>query len=450
MKKLLLALPLVAGASWAGTTYYSGAQTESSYNRLLEQLNRSEIVALESKEYNAGFMNSTAVTEVREKKSNDVIMTLKHQINHSPVSVAPDTARFGAANIVTTLVTDDIENEDFLKFLKTFETGEPFVLTTDVAIDGATDSELVINAVDYRDDDKRIETTGAVANFTTTSAGSFAGNINAESFVASEGDITIAKVLDLSTDFNFKKLDEDANSNMFFNADFESSVAELSFVDDSFDDFVSFKGVRYGFNQDLTADEPVVTFGMGVSSIETAKIPLKSANIESTLTGFSVQSMIDNQDFYKDLHKMENPERHFFSEKGIQILRETFVPDTKLSLVINAESVDGDADADVQLWFAGNGSDDGYTGMVTAGDLAKAFSGKANVKADRSAIEATPAGMMLEEPMAQIYLNITDDSVSLDAELEKLLLQVNGQAIPLELMAGEMLQMPLEFALQMM
>ena len=28
MKKLLFALPLLAGASWAGTTYYAGNQTQ--------------------------------------------------------------------------------------------------------------------------------------------------------------------------------------------------------------------------------------------------------------------------------------------------------------------------------------------------------------------------------------------------------------------------------------
>jgi len=33
MRKLLLALPLVAGASWAGTTYYSSSQSEPAYDR---------------------------------------------------------------------------------------------------------------------------------------------------------------------------------------------------------------------------------------------------------------------------------------------------------------------------------------------------------------------------------------------------------------------------------
>jgi len=37
MKKLLLALPVVAGVSWAGTSYYAGVEAESAYDQLLTQ-----------------------------------------------------------------------------------------------------------------------------------------------------------------------------------------------------------------------------------------------------------------------------------------------------------------------------------------------------------------------------------------------------------------------------
>jgi len=41
MNKLLLgALPLVAGASWAGTTLYSGSQSEDAYAQLVQQLDQ--------------------------------------------------------------------------------------------------------------------------------------------------------------------------------------------------------------------------------------------------------------------------------------------------------------------------------------------------------------------------------------------------------------------------
>jgi len=164
MKKLLLALPLVAGAAWAGTTYYSGAQTEAAYNRLLEQLNNSsnKNLVLKSTEYNAGTMESTAVTEVRgtTARGKDVHFFLKHQINHSLVSVAPENPRFGAASIITTLKVDESYSDGAKEFMKSFDTGEPFVATTEVSVDGATTSEIKINALDLSEDDTLIKSSG--------------------------------------------------------------------------------------------------------------------------------------------------------------------------------------------------------------------------------------------------------------------------------------------------
>ena len=118
MKNLLLALPLIAGVSWAGTTLYSGAQTQPAYNRLLAQLNNSKILAVKSVEYEAGFTSSTAITEVRLNNSKtDERVYLQHKISHSPVSMVPENARFGAAKIVTTLMVDKFEDEDTKAFL---------------------------------------------------------------------------------------------------------------------------------------------------------------------------------------------------------------------------------------------------------------------------------------------------------------------------------------------
>jgi len=120
---------LIAGASWAGTTYYSGAQTEAAYTRLLEQINTNEAFVVESTEYKAGIMESTAITQVRasEASGQDIQFSLKHQINHSLVSVAPENPRFGAASIITTLLVDENYSDDFKNVLKSFDSGEPFV-----------------------------------------------------------------------------------------------------------------------------------------------------------------------------------------------------------------------------------------------------------------------------------------------------------------------------------
>ena len=138
MKKLLVALPFVATASWAGTTLYSGSQTRTAYDELVAQLDRSTTLAVSAESYEAGFTESRAVTRVRLSDSPDaeVLFRLHHEIEHSPVGLADGGARVGAARIVTTLVTDALDDE-VRDVLASFEGGEPFVLESDVGFGGA-------------------------------------------------------------------------------------------------------------------------------------------------------------------------------------------------------------------------------------------------------------------------------------------------------------------------
>jgi len=453
MKKLLLALPLVAGVSWAGTTYYSGAQTEAAYNRLLEQINAksNEMFVLKSTEYKAGIMESTAITEVAstEKSGEDIRFLLKHQINHSLVSVAPQNPRFGAASIITTLLVDDSYSADAKKFMESFETGEPFIATTEVAVDGATDSEIKINAVDHSEDDVIFKNSGAIINLATTASGDVTGNGVNDLFVVSEGDNKKMEMSNLAMKFDMKKLPgEDNISPYLHDINFEASVDEGHFVDAG-EQVGKVKGITYVINQKLSADEPSAIFNMGVESLEVEAIPLKSLDFGVALTGFSMTEMLANKSFYQELQNARDPGEYLFTGKGLEIMRATFKPDTKMALKMDAKSSDGDGNAAIDLWFAGNGSDDGYTGMATAGDLAKAIAGTAVADIDKSVIMMTPLGGMLEHPMAQAYLTVGEDNVSLNATLEALVLKLNDQIIPLELMAGDMLSVPLEALLEM-
>ncbi len=452
MKKLLLALPLVAGASWAGSTYYSGAQTEAAYNRLLEQINTNKAFVVKSTEYKAGIMESTAITEVRASEANgqDIQFSLKHQINHSLVSVAPENPRFGAASIITTLLIDDNYSDDFKEILKSFDSGEPFVATTEVAVDGATKSEIKINAFDHSQDDAIIKSSASIINVTTATDGNITGDAALDNFIFSEGDNKQADMSNLDMKFNASKLEgEEKISPYFYDLNFEMNMDETTIVNGG-KQVALVKGVSYVLNQDLSSDEPSATFNMGVDSLEVEALPLKSFDAAMALSGFSIKDMMANESFYKEFKSATRPEELLFSEKGIEILRATFKPDTKVAVKLDAVSTEGDGNAVVDLWFAGNGSDDGYTGMVTTGDLAKSIAGTALIDIDRSALMNTPVGQMLEHPMAQIYLSVTEDKVTLNADLDNMILKLNGQAIPLELMAGDILNMPLETLQQQM
>jgi len=454
MKKSLLALPLVAGAAWAGSTYYSGAQTEAAYTRLLEQLNNSSNNAfvLKSTEYNAGTMESTAITEVRssEASGEDIHFFLKHQINHSLVSVAPENPRFGAASIITTLLVDESYSDDAKEFMKSFETGEPFVATTEVSVDGATTSEIKINAVDHSADDTIVKSSGSVINVVTTADGNVTGDGTADNFMFSEGTDKKADMSNLTMKFDMNKLKGEETASAYFrDLNFELKMDESKIVDGG-KQVALIEGISYVLNQDLSSDEPSANFSMGVDSLEIEAVPLKSADVAVALTGFSIKDLIANETFFEEFKTASKPEELIFSGQGLELLRATFKPDTKMAIKLDATSTEGDGNAAVDLWFSGNGSDDGYTGMATAGDLAKSIAGTAVVDVDRAAIMMTPLGGMLEHPMAQAYLTVTEDKVSLNANLDKLVLKLNEQVIPLELMAGDMLNMPLEDLLKQM
>jgi len=434
MKKLLLALPLVAGASWAGTTYYSGAQTEAAYTRLLEQINTNKAFEVKSTEYEAGIMESTAITEVRstEASGQDIQFSLKHQINHSLVSVAPENPRFGAASIVTTLLVDDNYSDDFKKVLKSFDSGEPFVATTEVAVDGATDSVIKVNAFDHTENDTTLKTTASIINLTTAADGNITGDAALENFMFSEGTDKKADLSNLAMIFNASKLEgQEKMSPYFYDVDFDLSMDESTIVDDG-TQVALVKGISYVLSQDLSSDEPSVNVNVGVDSLEIETLPLKSFDTAIALSGFSIKDMMANESFYEQFKTTTKPEEILLSEQGIEILRSTFKPDTKIAVKLDAES------------------DDGYSGMVNVGDLAKSIAGIAVIDIDKSALMNTPLGGMLEHPMAQAYLTVTEDKVTLNANLDKLVLKLNEQIIPLELMAGDMLNMPLEALQQQM
>ena len=453
MKRLLLALPLVAGASWAGTTYYSGAQTQPAYELLLEQMNNSPLLVFESKNYDPGFMSSTALTEVKFKGDNatDVLFTLQHKINHSPVSMVPETARFAAANIVTTLAMDTIEDDETRAALESFNTGEPFVLTTEVTAKGTTTSELKINSREHTEDDTTIKSSEAIITFLTTENGSIKGDGVLPDLLITDDSTQQGQLSNLSLNFSMDKTGDDTDiPTYFYDIVFSINAEEAKVVDtETEESLLIVKDAYYALEQKLTADDPYANVELGVKSIDGDVSPIRSANIKSELSGFSMKEMMANADFYTQMKDSSNPEQLLFSGKGLQIMRDTFRPGTKLSVTGNAEAIDGDIDAKINLWFTGNGSDDGYTGMVTTGDLAKAFAATANITADKAPLMATPLGEMLQNPLALMYLSITDDQVSLNANLDKLTLEVNGQMLPLELMGGEMLQMPLEMLLSM-
>ena len=127
MKKLLLAVPViagVAGASWAGTTFYSGNESRAAYERVIADLN--------------------------------------------------DT--LGLA-MVTTVMTEDIDNELVAEVLQGFGDQKPVVLQSHVGFDGTVDNEFTIAPFEFAyKRGSQVRSQAAVWNIAVDSEGSYVGS----------------------------------------------------------------------------------------------------------------------------------------------------------------------------------------------------------------------------------------------------------------------------------
>ena len=162
MKKLLLAIPLVAGASWAGATFYTGSQTQSAYDKLLVQLNDYKPFTLVNESYTSGLVSSRAITKVMDSSAPDaqVLFRLQHDIQHSPIGVNEGNLRVSAANIKTTLVRDQSIPESVSQFMEGFTDAEPVQINTAVGFDGKTVNQFLISAYEHDYEDVQVRFNG--------------------------------------------------------------------------------------------------------------------------------------------------------------------------------------------------------------------------------------------------------------------------------------------------
>lgn len=183
MKKILLAVPVVAGiagASWAGTSLYSGNESRAAYEQVVADLDDALGLAVVTTEYRPGFLKSEAFTEVRFNDTPDspVLARLHHEIEHSPVGTG-ENAGLSAARILTTVITDDVHDAKLKQVLTGFGDAHPVQLLSRVGFDGTVDNELSIAAYDLTlNDGSTIVSEPATWDFAVDSNHSFNGSGN--------------------------------------------------------------------------------------------------------------------------------------------------------------------------------------------------------------------------------------------------------------------------------
>ncbi len=439
MKKVLLALPLVAGASWAGSTYYSGTQAQPAYEKFVSELNAAtvESFVLDVAEYDAGFTTSTAVTNVRLYGEPDaVLFQLKHDIQHSPIGSDSQGARFSASSITTTLVKDKIESNEVLQIIASFDSGEPFVLYTDVEFTGDLVSDLQLHSLDWRsDDDGAISFEGG--RFKATSAG---GKIDISGVLGaidvSDDAGNVLTVAESTSKFDLLQVANGVftgdQSIVFPSVEFKGEMGiEFSLIDAVLDSVAALDG-----------DKVNTSMGLSVAKIS-SPLPLNSVDWEIDVNGLSVKGLENYVTAVNDI--VNTTDTGDISAQLKEAYTGLITPGVDVINKLILTNDGGDIVGDINLSFLGDGTASGMDSIATVGDLLESMKFSVTLDADQPAIELTPAAMFMMHPMAQQYIVNEGDKYTADIHIANLMLDVNGNIQPLSQLIGDQLNTPLDF-----
>lgn len=439
MKKLLIAIPLVVGASWAGASYYAGTQTQSGYDQLLAQLNEFKPFTLVNEQYYAGVANSTAITKVMDSTSADatVLFRLHHAISHSPIGLNDNGVRVGAATIVTTLVKDDALPAGFIAAIDGFTNAEPFLMNTEVGFDGASVHQFLVSPYQRQYDEINVMFDGI----------DYTSSIKGDSFVGA-GTIGKLSVTDDDTEMNLSagaiNMDLTRISQAMFTGTYGIAFDSLSLAGDNIPSIIDLKAIG------LTSDTKIID-GLLDSSAAflvgdiTSPLPINSAGIDFSINGISITGMEKTVEQISqipmlDMMEMSDPE---VVMAVLESYKSMIGPGASIDYGFNVSNDGGDAELNYGLSVADAASPNypagGFNSASTVRDVLNMLKFEAHFKADVAAIDQTPLAMFMGAPQAQQY--IVSDGVNYTADLTvtDLIVDINGNPMSLELMVGEML-----------
>ncbi len=450
MKKLLIAIPLVVGASWAGASYYAGTQTQSGYDQLLAQLNEFKPFTLVNEQYYAGVANSTAITKVMDSTADDatVLFRLHHAINHSPIGLDDNGVRVAAATIVTTLVKDEALPAELLAAIENgFTDAEPLLLNTKVGFDGASVHQLLISPYQRQYDEINVMFDGI--DYTSTIKGdSFvgAGTIGKVSVTDDQQEMTLSAGA-INTDLT-------RISQAVFTGTYGIGFDSFSFAGDNLPFTIDLKEIGVMSDTHVTDGLLGSKAAFSVGEINTP-MPINSAGIEFSVNGISTTGMEETMDKISKIPMLDMVE--LSDTDVIMAVLESYKPligpEASIEYGFNVSNDGGDAELSYGISVADAASPNyptgGFDSVSTVRDVLNMIKFEAHFKADVAAIDQTPLAMFMGAPQAQEYILSDGVNYTTDVTVSDLIVDINGNPMSLELMVGEMLDMSFADVLDM-
>ena len=446
MKKLLAILPLVAGASWAGTTYYSGAQTRDAYDQLLAQLSQITAFTVENESYTSGFMKSSAVTLVKtsDKDDAEIMFRLSHDIDHTPIGFNEGATRVSASNILTTFLIDP--NSDASEKLgEIFGDAEPAVLQSTVGFNGKTLNVLRTAPIEIIGDDGTLQISEGLHKFDLDPDGKLTGSgeMGALTFASAEGFNFSTSSIKQVYDLNWVQTGVFTGSNTM-TLDKASIVGDNSMT-------VDLNGVT--FEQLSEASNGTVGYDLILSVADVqSPVDLKTLKFSNSLSGLNMDAFAKAQAWSNEI-LLQDPESMdptvILGDIGT-LYKNMISKGASISYGMGFTNTGGKADSTFTLTFKGDDSANGMDNLATVGDLIHALQASLTVDADAAALESTPLAMMLYSPQASQVLVEENGKYTANITLDDAVLDINGQPLSLALMLQEPMQMPLDPSLLMM
>lgn len=448
MKKLLLAIPLVAGGAWAGSSYFAGSQSESVYEDLLTQLDVMGTFVFEKESFDKGLTHSTAITAIRESTSPDapIVVRLIHEIDHAALRFDDTGAQIGTATIKTS-VAEDTDHPQYTKFRQYFTSDELIEITSTAGITGAIDSVVRIGAFEYSpiNDDLTISIEPSNIELNTKGARTTAEGAIGQLVVSDESGLTMT--------WKPSTFTADATAQAAWIYDFDSLwvVDTVTLESPNLPALTTVKDVKIG-----AAAEPYgeISNNTGFFSFDSVSmqdsvpadtLPVTSGRLDIALNKLNIEAVKRYSQTTK--HKpldQQSAQSGILTAELVERFKGLITKDLELNYELALANNGGTADANYLLRFVGDESDTGYDTIVSAGDLLSALEMNINVKADKAALALTPALALLDSPQAQFVLVDAGDSVVAEATLKNMVGTLNDNEYFLDQMFGGMLSMPLE------
>ena len=450
MKKLLLALPFVVGGSWAGVSYFTGTQTQDAYEQLLSQANELGFVVLVNEQYSAGVVNSTAITNVMESAEPDapVLFRLQHAIQHSPVGLNEGAMRVGAAIITTTLLQDDSIPESMQAFMQGFGTEEPIQLDTDVKFDGAMAHRLLVSSYEHQYDDVSVRFGGVDYAMASSSDALKGEGSTGELVVTSDDTVVRLAAGEIQNELLFN---DDSISSGGYSITFDKLTATGPQVPVS----LALKKISLGSSLDVQNDKLGMETRYSIGSID-SPLPISRASLVASTTQMSLEGMKSYYSAASDLANSDASAEQ--SDEQIRALLLAAVdiigPGTGMTYELDLGNEGGNANFVATAKVVDSTSEHfpaaGLVSITTLREALNALELDVNLDADAAAIDQTPVAIALGMPEAEQFIVADGITYKSDISLRNLVVDINGDPLSLEMVLGEMLDMPLASLLDSM